>query len=107
MRKRLILLMLIVAGCASQPLVRRVQAFRDAKERHDLATAQSFIAPGARQWYETKEGPGEPYTLGSGRWDHWDKYFHSRNVLTDWKVEGRSVTATAHETNDFMQMLDW
>jgi hypothetical protein len=107
MRKALWFFLLASMSCASQPLVRRVQEFRDARDRGDFTSAQAYIAPGARLWYEEKKGDGEAYVLRGGSWDHWDTYFHGRNRLTDWRTTGRSVTATAYETNDFMQLLEW
>ena len=88
-------------------LIQRTQDFRALVTKGDLESAQAYVAPGARMYFEEVKGEGEPYKLGGGSWEHWDKYFHSRNELTDWRAEGRSVTATAHETNDFMQMLEW
>jgi len=97
-----------LAGCATSGPVARVQQFRAAKDRGDIAGAQTFIAPGARLYFEDLSGAGEPYTIkGGGRWDHWDNYFHSRSVMTNWRREGNAVTADVVETNDFMQLLDW
>jgi hypothetical protein len=106
MRKTVLLLIAFLA-CATDNNIRTVKNFRAATARGDHAAAQMYVAPGARLWFEKKEGPGEPFGQGGGSWDHWDHYFHSRTSLTDWKTDGRSVTAIAHETNDFMKMLDW
>ena len=105
--RRVLFLAAFVACASQQNNIRIVKNFRDSRERGDLTGAQAYIAPGARLWFEEKTGPGEPYTLSGGSWDHWDQYFHSRNELSDWRTEGQSVTASVHETNDFMQMLDW
>jgi hypothetical protein len=94
-------------ACASHNNIRIVKNFRAATERDDLAAAQTYIAPGARLWFEDKTGEGEPYVPGGGSWEHWDKYFHSENRFTDWRTDGHSVTATVYETNDFMRLLDW
>jgi len=107
MSKRWLIVAVVAAGCASHALVGRVQTFRRALASGDLAAAHRLIAPDAREWYEEKKGPGIPYVPGGGRWSHWDSYFHSQNELTDWRVEGRNVTATVHEMNDFMTALDW
>jgi hypothetical protein len=98
---------LLASFCATQPLVRRAQEFRRHIERGEYAEAERFVAPGARMYFERREGAGEAYTVRGGSWDHWDTFFHSRNRLTDWRVNGRTVTATAHETNDFMQLIEW
>jgi hypothetical protein len=106
MRKPLLLLIALVA-CATDNNIRTVKNFRAARERGDEAAVASYVAPGARLWFENKEGPGEPFGKGGGSWDHWDQYFHARTTLTDWQDHGPSVTAVAHETNDFMRLLEW
>lgn len=88
--------------------VERVRAYRAAHERGDVAAEQAFLAPGARMFYEERKGEGEPLTAGrSGRYAHWDEFFHSTATLTDWKEEGDTVSATVHEINDFYRLLDW
>lgn len=100
-------IVLLAVACATHSGIRQIERFRDAKERGDLETAKRFIAPGARIWFEEKKGEGEPFGVGGGSWDHWDHYFRSRTTLSGWKQEGRVVTATANETNDFMRLLEW
>ncbi|HEX9161777.1 MAG TPA: hypothetical protein VF980_08735 [Thermoanaerobaculia bacterium] len=101
-------IIVFATACTSDRLIRRVQDFRAANDRGDLVTAQSYLAPDARQWFESRSGEGEPYKVGGvSRWSHWDEYFHSRNSLTNWRVEGNAVIADVEETNDFMRMLDW
>ena len=56
---------------------------------------------------EKKEGAGEPYGRPGGRYEHWDRYFHSRSTMTDWQERGGAVSALVHETNDFYRLLDW
>ena len=101
------LLLFALSACATENNIRTVKNFRAARERNDEAAVQATVAPDARIWFERKEGPGEPFGKGGGSWDHWDRYFHARTTLTDWRDDGTSVTAVAHETNDFMQLLDW
>ena len=105
MRKLLFVIALI--SCASQNNIRTVKNFQAARDSGDLSAAQAYIAPGARMWFEEKKGEGEAYVPGGGSWSHWDSDFHSMNRLTDWREDGRSVTATVYETNDFMRLLDW
>lgn len=103
------LLLLIAAACASSssPLA-RVQAYREAHARGDLQAERRFLAPDARVWYEQKSGGGDPLTAGnSGRYQHWDEFFHSQSEMRDWTTNGNAVTATVHETNDFYRLLDW
>jgi hypothetical protein len=108
MNVRRALILLILAGCATTDPVARVQAYRDAHVRGDVDAESRFLAPDARMWYETREGDGEPLVAGrSGRYAHWDDYFHSSSTLTDWTVDGDAVTAVVHEINDFYRLLDW
>jgi hypothetical protein len=105
--RRVLFLAAFVACASQQNNIRIVKNFREAREQGDLARAQAYIAPGARLWFENKTGPGEPYVLSGGSWDHWDTYFHSKNELSEWRTDARAVSATVNETNDFMQFLDW
>jgi hypothetical protein len=100
--------LLLLAGCASYRLVRRVKAYHEAHVSGDLAAESAALSPDARTWYESRSGEGEPLRPGrSGRYAHWDAFFHSRSIMSDWVVRGREVTATVHETNDFYRLLDW
>lgn len=103
------LLLLLVISCATaMSNIERVQAYRAARERGDLAAEQAFLAPDARMFYEKREGEGEPLTAGrSGRYAHWDEFFRSQATLTDWTEDGNAVSARVHETNDFYGLLDW
>ena len=94
-------------ACATQNNIRTVKNFRELRERRDFVRAQPFLAPDARVWFEEKSGPGEPFLLGGGRWDHWDQYFHSKSEFFDWREAGNAVTVSVRETNDFMRLLDW
>jgi len=101
-------LALALTACTTSPLLQQVQAYRAARSRGDVAAEQRYLAPDARMWYETKSGLGDPLRAGnSGRYEHWDKFFHSRSELRDWKVDGNAVSATVHEINDFYRLLDW
>jgi outer membrane murein-binding lipoprotein Lpp len=98
----------LLAGCANERLVRRVQAYHLAHTSGDLAAESAALSPDARTWYESRSGAGEPLRPGrTGRYAHWDTFFHSRSTFSDWIVCGREVTATVHETNDFYRLLDW
>lgn len=95
-----------LAGCLTlNPDVRRIQDYIALREAGD-AQALTYLAAGARIWYESKSGAGEPFGA-EGRWDHWDRYFHSHARLTDWRVEGNAISAVVHETNDYYALLDW
>lgn len=95
-------------SCASRGPIDRVQAYRDARARGDVAAEQQFLAPDARIWYEQRSGEGDPLRAGNiGRYQHWDELFRSRSSLRDWRVEGDAVSATVDETNDFYALLEW
>ena len=105
--RRVLFLAIFVACASQQNAIRIVKNFREARERRDFVAAQAYLARGASVWFEEKSGPGEPYLLGGGRWDHWDRYFHSKNDFYHWREDGRTVTVSVRETNDFMTLLDW
>jgi len=96
-----------VAGCVSSCSLRTVKDYREALARRDESVVRRYIAPGARLWFEKKEGPGEPLGTGGGRWKHWDEFFHGHSDVTDWRAWGREVSATARETNDLYRLLEW
>lgn len=103
-----LLLLLVIACATTTSNIQRVQAYRAARERGDVAAEAAFLAPAARMFYEKREGEGDPLTPGrSGRYAHWDEFFRSKSTLTDWKEEGNAVSATVHEINDFYRLLDW
>ena len=108
MRKLALPLILVFCTCTTNRLVKQVQTYHAAHERHDLQTEAAILSPDARMWFEERKGDGEPLRpTGDGRYAHWDAFFHSQSTLTDWKVEGNAVSAIAHETNDFYRLLDW
>jgi ketosteroid isomerase-like protein len=95
------------AGCASHRAIRTVQRFRAASAAGDAVAARACLAPDARMWFDRKTGPGDPLGFGGGRWDHWDRYFHGRTMVSEWEVHGHDVTGVVHETNDLYHLLDW
>lgn len=97
--------LVLAAACMSTSPVARVQAYRAAIASG--ADVSPFLAPGARMWYDKKEGAGEPLSRGAGSYAHWDHYFGSKATLSDWQVTGGSVTAIVHETNGFYRLLEW
>jgi hypothetical protein len=102
------LLVLLFAACASQRPIAVVQAYREAHVRGDIDAERRYLASNARIWYEQRTGDGDPLTAGkSGRYAHWDDFFHSRATLRDWSVNDNAVSATVSETNDFYELLEW
>jgi hypothetical protein len=103
--RRLLLALLFAAACTSTSPVDRVQAYRAAVARG--ADVSPFLDPGARMWYDKKEGAGEVLSGGAGSYAHWDHYFGSKATLTDWQVNDGAVSAVVHETNGFYRLLEW
>lgn len=90
-------------------LTERVTAFRDALSRGEHDTARALLAPGARRWWETREGDGDPWTTGpsgTGPWAGWDEHFGSEGVVVDWIESDSSVTVVVRETNDYFRLLE-
>jgi hypothetical protein len=104
MRKALAFLFVIVC-CASQSDIAVVQVFHDTDARGDDAATQAYVVPGARMWFDKREGAGVP--LLGGPWRHWDLYFHGHTRFTNWESHDHVVTAIGHETNDYYRLLDW
>src|SRR5579862_9337640 len=59
-------------------LIKRVQTYYEAVRKKNFVAAQSFLAPGARSWFDKKAGDGDPWTAAGGTWAHWDSYFHGK-----------------------------
>jgi hypothetical protein len=98
----------LAASCASQRPIAIVRAYREAHVRGDTDAERRYLSPAARIWYEQKTGDGDPLSAGkSGRYAHWDDFFHSRATLRDWSVSDNAVSATVSETNDFYELLEW
>ncbi len=95
----------LTAGC-QQPQVASADAFRGAREAGDLDTARTYLTDDPHVWYEQREGPGLPWTLGAGRWKAWDGHFNSTGDLGPWHVDGRTVWAVATENNDYFRLLE-
>lgn len=125
-----ILLLLALASCASNGAagfslgpdtdsdayrIARVRKLRELTEAEKYSEARRLLAPGARRWYEKREGEGESWTVGSGgSWDAWDEHFHSTSKeisCAPGDAEGsdegrRSVVLTLRETNDYYRLLE-
>jgi hypothetical protein len=94
------------SGAVSSSRIDTILKFREAHERGDLAAARAFLASDARIWFDMAErqGPGQPWKLGEGDWERWDRFFHSETDTTDWKDWGDRVTALGHESNDYYRL---
>lgn len=104
------LVALAAAGCASRAPLRTVEAFEAARERSDLPAARALLAEDPRLWFEAREGPGEPWTLGAERWEAWDAHFRARSEPGPWHVErdgdGHAVWRVVQESNDYYRLLE-
>lgn len=90
-------------------LTERVQTFRDALSRGEHDRARALLAPGARRWWDKREGDGDPWTIGPsgmGPWAGWDEHFGSEGVVVDWIESDSSVTVVVRETNDYFRLLE-
>ncbi len=94
---------------AADHRIETVKRFQAARERGDLAAARALLGPDPRIWFDIDErqGPGQPWSLGTGDWDRWDRFFHRKIAYSDWKRHGDRVTAIGRETNDYYLLLDW
>jgi len=107
--KRVIALLVVspFVACASEsPLTEKVQKFQALCREHRLDAAAPMLSAHPRVWYEERSGEGEAWEPSSDRWGEWDDHFRSRSEYRDWKEEGRSVSVTAWETNDFYLLLE-
>jgi hypothetical protein len=94
---------------SSQPSrdpTRTVEAFRSACSEGDFASARQLQSSDPRVWYERREGPGEPWTLGGGTWDAWDRHFRSSSTPGPWRIEGSAVVADVTEINDDYRLAE-
>jgi len=66
------------------------------------------MAPDARVWYDSKEGPGEPWSIGGGSWHDWDTHFHGTSEPTGWRSDdrGASVWSPVVENNDYYRLVE-
>ncbi|MEQ8764618.1 MAG: hypothetical protein RL885_11870 [Planctomycetota bacterium] len=110
-----VLLLALLVGChvdevkSSEPSsakIERVQAFRAAYARGDLEAARGFLSEDPRRWWERREGPGQPWILGTGPWKHWDEVFESEGRLEELQAEVDRVSAIAVEHNDYYRLLE-
>jgi hypothetical protein len=85
------------------PLIARIQEFLRLLAAENREAAQSSLAPDARIWFDKKEGPGNPWRLGSGPWASWDKFFNARRTYQDWQVEGRDILSEGIEPDQVVE----
>ncbi|MDX1660169.1 MAG: amidohydrolase family protein [Gemmatimonadota bacterium] len=92
----------------SDSLVDRARTFRARVRAGEYEAARAMMAPDPRRWWETREGEGNPWTVGpgAGPWAAWDQHFESESEVVGWKRNDDSVTAIVRETNDYFRLLE-
>ncbi len=91
---------------SSSRLIAKVKEFRELRDAGRIDEAKRMLAPDPREWFQTREGPGDPWKLEGGRWAHWDEFMHGRVDCEDWTTDAHSVTVLAWELNDFYRALE-
>jgi hypothetical protein len=86
------------------PLVEKTGEYLAARERGGK-TAEAYLAPEARFWFGSLEGPGRPIRE-PGPWAGWDEFFGSELRYEAFRVSKGTVTATAWENNDFYRLIE-
>lgn len=109
-------LLLSAGACASArqapttlATVRGAESFRDYLAAGEFDAARAMMSENPRQWFESADGDGRPWTVGPGGvgpWAAWDDHFRKRTEFVGWKGCERSATLTFRETNDYFQMLE-
>lgn len=95
-------------GEVTGPRIARARAFRARLAAGDYEGARAMMAPEPRRWWETREGRGNPWTVGpgTGPWAAWDDHFESESEVVGWRETEESATAVVHETNDYFRLLE-
>src|SRR5262249_11181041 len=107
MRRLALPVLLLALACRGQSdLVHRASAFWEARESGSFDRARAMQSDDPREWWERRKGPGEPWTLGAGRWKPWDAHFRGKSTPGPWRVEGRSVTSLVDEINDYYLLTE-
>jgi hypothetical protein len=94
---------------AKPDLVARAQEFRSLVDRGEFDAARALMTPDPHRWWEKREGPGRPWTIGKdaqGPWAGWDDHFRSKKDVLEWTRGELSATAIVRETNDYYRLLD-
>lgn len=90
-------------------LADRAQEFRSLVEEQRYDAARALTSDDARRWFDDRDGPGQPWTVGpevGGPWAAWDEHFRSEGEIVEWREATRSATAVVRETNDYFRLLD-
>jgi hypothetical protein len=68
-----------------------------------------MMAPDPRRWWETREGTGDPWTVGpgpQGPWAGWDDEFKTQREVVEWTASDGSATVVMRETNDYFLLFE-
>lgn len=88
--------------------ISRAQQFRALVSQGDHEAARAMMAPGARRWWGTRRGEGQPWTVGAkaGPWADWDRHMRSQKEVVRWTEGPDSATVVMRETNDYFRLLE-
>lgn len=87
----------------------RAQRFRSLLTDEDYSAARAIVAPDARRWWGSREGEGQPWTIGPagrGPWASWDEHFGSKGTEVEWAEGEGWASVTVSETNDYYRLLE-
>ncbi|MCG3132002.1 MAG: hypothetical protein FLDDKLPJ_02812 [Phycisphaerae bacterium] len=97
---------LCAAGCVDARIA-AVRRYNELVDGGQMASARSLVAPGARVWYESPVGEGNPWTPGEGSWSGWDRHFNSsKRIVGDYQRDDEAVWAVFDETNGYYRLTE-
>jgi hypothetical protein len=96
-------------GEAADSYVERAREFRALVARGDYTAARERMSEDPRRWWGSREGPGDPWTVGpdgNNPWAAWDDHFESTNEVLEWREGEASARVIIRETNDYFRLLE-
>jgi hypothetical protein len=85
--------------------LRQLRAYLAARDRGDAGASRSYLAPDARIWVGSKDGPGRPM---GGRRDFadWEAAVGARFAYSDFRAESQaSILYVSSESSEFSCLL--
>ena len=96
--RKLVLLLVLLAACATDRRIRTVKDFQRARQRGDDVAAEAYLNPDSRMWFEIRSGAGSFFGNGGDAWRHCDSHFHSQSTFREWQAHDGVVSATVMGT---------